>query len=306
MGPRESQSSPDAVPYSDFGGTGRDVTFLHANGYPRGCYSPLLRALATQNHTLAMLMRPLWPGSRPEAIYSWHVLSDDFLRFLTERGLRRVIAIGHSLGAIVALRAALAAPDRFSALVLLEPVLMSKGRIRAWRLLRAVGAGHRLHAKMRGAHARRRVFPDLEQAFQAYRRHAVFRHFTDAGLRALIDGLTAPAAGGGYRLIYSPEWEARVYYTGVWNDWDLWNGIPALPVPTLLIRGAESDTFEDVACRAVQSANPRIRSQTVANATHLVPLEQPSEVIDVVQQFLEDAGEAPAMAPAPSSRGNIA
>jgi pimeloyl-ACP methyl ester carboxylesterase len=303
--PRQSQLCADAIPYSDFGGTGRDLTFLHANGYPPGCYTPLLRALATQEHTLAMLMRPLWPGSPPEAISSWHVLSDDFLRFLSGRGLRKVIAIGHSLGAIVALRAALAAPDRFTALVLLDPVLMSKGRIRAWRLLRTLGVGHRLHAKIRGAYGRRRAFPDLEQAFQGYRRHAVFRHLSDAGLRALIDGLTTPAEGGGYRLIYSPEWEARVYYTGVWNDWDLWNGLPALNVPALIVRGAYSDTFEDVTSRAVRSVNTRIRTHTVANASHLVPLEQPSEVYQVVQRFLEDAAESRAAALPPSARSSI-
>ena len=299
-GLRQSQASPDAIPFSDFGGTGRDLAFLHANGYPPGCYGPLLGALATRHHTLAMLMRPLWPGSAPDAISSWHVLCDDFLRFLSERELRKVIAIGHSLGAIVALRAALAAPHRFAALVLLDPVLVRKGGIRAWRLLRTLGMGHRLQAKIRGACTRRRIFTDLEQAFQGYRRHAVFQHFSDAGLRALVKGLTTPAAGGGYRLIYGPEWEARLYHTAIWNDRDLWNGIPTLAVPTLLVRGAESDTFDDMTCRAVRSANPRIRTQTVANASHLLPLERPSEVHEVVQQFLEDAAEAPEPAPSPS------
>ena len=55
--------------------------------------------------------------------------------------------------------------------------------------------------------------------------------------------MTKPKANGSFELAYSPEWEARIYYTGIWNDWDLWQNIHRLEIPTLILRGAETNTF---------------------------------------------------------------
>jgi pimeloyl-ACP methyl ester carboxylesterase len=83
---------------------------------------------------------------------------------------------------------------------------------------------------------------------------------------------------GHLRLRCSPAWEARIYATAVWNDLDLRKGLPALGVPTLIIRGAESDTLTEAACRAASRANHSLELGTVEGATHLVPLERPLEV----------------------------
>ena len=70
-----------------------------------------------------MSLRPLWKGSNPAEIKDWNPLSDDLLEFLDERKAGRIIGTGHSIGASVTLRAALSQPDRFQALVLIEPVI---------------------------------------------------------------------------------------------------------------------------------------------------------------------------------------
>ena len=70
------------IPSLDFGGSGEELVFLHANGYPPECYRPLLSRLAEKYHVTAMVQRPLWPESRPEDIDDWRPLTDDFLHFL--------------------------------------------------------------------------------------------------------------------------------------------------------------------------------------------------------------------------------
>jgi pimeloyl-ACP methyl ester carboxylesterase len=284
------------IPFLDYGGSGKSIHFLHANGYPPACYEPLLKIFTSEYHAFGMLLRPLWKGSDPLDITDWNPFSEDLLKFLEEQSCDHLIAIGHSIGATVTLRAALKEPKPFQALVLIEPVFFSPFTMLGWNLARAFSLGHRLQPKIEGALKRRQEFDDLDQVFDGYRRRAIFRFFSDENLRIMIRGLTNPdrinmddgLTREGYKLAFSPEWEARIYFTGIWRDWDLWKGIPRLEIPTLILRGADTDTFWESTSRSVRKRNPRIRIVTMEKSTHLLPLEKPQEVFLITQAFLED------------------
>lgn len=276
------------IPFLEYGGKGQSLHFLHANGYPPACYQPFLENLTTQYHVFGMLLRPLWPKSNPEEIEDWTPFTNDLLQFLDERKFGPVIGMGHSIGAIVTLRAALREPERFRALVLMDPVLFPRYFMLEWNLMRMLGLGYRLHPLINGAVKRRREFDDLDKVFEGYRRRDIFRFFTDDNLRIFIAGMTKPRPDSGYELVYSPEWEARVYYTGIWRDWDLWNSLAKLEIPTLIIRGAETDTFWASTARSVQRLNRRIRIVALEKSTHLLPLERPREVFEIAQSFLKE------------------
>jgi pimeloyl-ACP methyl ester carboxylesterase len=277
--------SKTSIPFTDFGGTGAPLHFLHANGYPPACYDPLFRLLQPHFQVFGMHLRPLWPESAPEGLRDWHPLADDLLRFLSDREAGPVMGVGHSIGGIVTLRAALREPHRFGALVLIDPVLFPPYFIIFWNLMRATGLGWKVHPKISGALNRRRRFDNLDIVFRGYRRRDVFRNFSDESLRAYIAGMTRPHADGGYELIQSPEWEALIYYTGIWRDLDLWRGLKTLSVPTLIIRGARSDTFWAKTADRVQRANPKVRTEAVEDAGHLVPLEFPEQVSRIIMDF---------------------
>jgi len=277
------------IPSQDFGGDGPNLLFLHANGYPPACYRPLLTRLARSNHVTAMLQRPLWEDSRPEDIHDWTSFSDDLLRFLDETESRAPTAvIGHSMGGIAALRAALRQPQKFQRLILLDPVLLPSSFIALWNIALTFKFAHRLHPHILSAKNRRREFDDLDLLFERYRKVPTFKYMDDAALRTYIEGITRPKENGGYQLIYSPEWESHVYYVSIWRDMELWRALPKLKVPTLIIRGAETDTFWKRTARKVTRLNPSIRMETVERATHLVALEQPQEVFEIAQKFSSD------------------
>jgi pimeloyl-ACP methyl ester carboxylesterase len=276
------------IPHFNLDGGGPPLHFLHANGYPPACYNPLFELLHSKYHVFGMLLRPLWEGSRFDGLKDWEPFTDDLLRFLANNGPDPVIGIGHSIGGIVTLRAALRNPVRFHALVLLDPVLFPPYFIRMWNLARLLGIGYRVHPKIRGALKRRREFDDPDLVFRGYRSRDVFRYLSDDQLRAYIQGIIKPKAGGGYELAYAPEWESHIYYSGVWRDMDLWRGLKQLNVPALIIRGAETDTFLESAATLVKRKQPRIRIETVARSTHLVPLERPQEVFDILESFLKE------------------
>lgn len=270
----------------DFHSSGAPLHFLHANGYPPGCYKPLLDLLQANYHVFGMLLRPLWENSRPAEVHDWHIFSDDLLRFLSDYNTDPTIGVGHSIGATVTLRAALRDPGKFRALVLIEPVLFPTSRMILWSFVRAIGLGNRLHPKIPDAFKRRRTFDDLDLVFRGYRNRAVFRYMDDENLRIYIEGITKPSANGGYELAFSPEWEARIYYTGL-RDFDIWHQLPKLKVPTLFIRGAETDTFWEEAANLVKRKQPKARVEVLEKSTHLLPIERPKEVFEILQSFLK-------------------
>ena len=269
----------------DLGGNGTPLHFLHANGYPPECYQPLFEHLQTQYHVFGMKLRPLWDDTKPEEIKDWHPLSDDLLRFLSDRETAPVIGIGHSIGAVVTLRAALRNPGKFRALVLIDPVLFVPSFMINWHIIRVLGLGERLHPLIQGAKKRRRTFNDLETIFRGYRSRKVFQYMSDENLKIYIAGITKEKTDGGYELVYSPEWEAQIYRTGM-HDFDIMRDLPKLEVPTLIICGAETDTFLESMARLVKKKNSKIQIHTLERSTHLLPLEYPQEIAIITKSFL--------------------
>jgi pimeloyl-ACP methyl ester carboxylesterase len=276
------------IPYTDFGGDGKNLHFLHANGYPPACYLPLIELLKSQYHVSAMHLRALWPNSDPKEIRDWRPLADDFMLYLDQQADGRSIAIGHSVGAIIALRAALRRPDYFKALILMDPVLFLPNFIALWNLAKVLGLGYKLHPLINNALKRRRKFDDLGKLFAAYRRKQIFRYFSDNSLWAYIHGMVKPSGAQEFELVYSPEWEAQIYDSGIWKDMDIWRGLPDLKIPILIIRGAETDTFAQATANRFKRIRPTTEIITIEKSTHLVPLEKPQETYQTIHAFLKE------------------
>ena len=275
------------LPSLNFGGSGPELHFAVANGYPAPTYRRLLAALAETHHVQAMVPRPLWEGSRPEALATWEPLVEDLIQYLDERGARGWVGVGHSLGAVVGTAAALRRPDLFRALVLIEPVFLQPSLLALYGLFQRLGLAGRVHPLVPGARRRRRTFESAAGMFDRYRRAAVFSRLDDAALRDYTEAALRPQpnAGEALTLAWTPEWEARIYETGPLN---LWSGLKRLKPPMLAIRGGESDTFTAARVRALRQALPRARIVEVAGASHLVGLEQPEVVARLIREFLAE------------------
>ena len=58
-------------------------------------------------------------------------------------------------------------------------------------------------------------------------------------------------------------------------------------MPLLVIRGAESDTFDEGAVKALRSRLPQARLIDMPDSGHLVPLEKPGGVASLILDFLD-------------------
>lgn len=276
------------IPALDFGGTGPPLHLATANGYPAPAYRRLIATLTTHYHVQAMVPRPLWPGSRPEILDNWQPLVDDLVQFMDERGARGWVGVGHSLGAVVSIAAALRRPELFRALVLIDPVFLHPAVMALFSLFQKLGLGERVHPLAPGARRRRRVFESEAAMFNRYRRAAVFARLDDDALRDYVAAALRPATGGRLELAYSPEWEVRVYITGPLN---LYGSLHRLKPPVLAVRGALTDTFSPAGVRRLQRHLPHAHVVDVAGAGHLVPLEQPEKVGKLIHAFLDNLSD---------------
>ncbi len=280
------------IPFHDFGGppnlpagTGW-LHFHHANGYPPQAYRLLLERLCQQHHVLAMRMRALWPGEDAAQLKDWRLFSDDLASFLDQQGIQRLVGVGHSIGATTTLRLALRQPQRFQALVLIDPVLFPLRMVLLWKLIYRLSLGYRVHPLVKGALKRRNRFESRAAMFANYRQKPIFSRMSDESLAAYVDALACEQPDGQMQLCYPPAWEARVYVTSMRADLALWRDLPTLKPPVLVIRGADTDTFGEPAARLFQQKLPQARLVSLPDTTHLVPLEAPQAVFEHIQTFL--------------------
>jgi pimeloyl-ACP methyl ester carboxylesterase len=267
----------------DLGGHGPFVHLAPANGFPPATYRQLARDLAQGYHVVSLLPRPLCPGSRPESAPDWHPLADDLIRGLDGLGLSGIVGLGHSIGGVLTLWAAIERPDLFRAVILVDPVIFPPSML---RLMRAGGALHlaRRIPLVRAALHRRRLFPDRQACFDHYRGKPLFDRWSDSGLWDYVDAGTHLRPDGQLELLYPPEWEAHIFAT---TPTAVWRGVSRLRLPALLVRGEHSPTFLPAAQERLLRLLPRAQSVTIRDAGHLVPMERPHDVASAILEFLE-------------------
>src|SRR5688572_23540526 len=122
---------PVPQPLIELGGDPSNPALIHiapANGFVPQTYLPLLRPLMEQYRVVSLPPRALWGDEQPAAASGegWVQLGEDFLAGIAAFGLENVIAVGHSFGGVASMMAALKQPERFRALILLDPTILAQ------------------------------------------------------------------------------------------------------------------------------------------------------------------------------------
>ena len=272
----------DRAPWIDFGGTGADVHIAHANGFPPESYRAFATALATRFHVVGSGLRPLWPGADPAGLRDWRDLAADLRTLLRARLPGGLFGVGHSVGAVTTMLVSVDDPSLFRALVLIDPVLFCGFRAWSWGWMKRLGQGRRLPL-VQGALRRREGFASHADARAAYAGRSIFARWQPDCLDDYIRSAFVPRPDGGVGLAYPRAWEARVFET---TPHDAWGTVRRVRVPTLVLRGADTDTFLPQAAVKFLRACPSARVIDVPGVTHLLPMEQPAVVAGLVGDFL--------------------
>jgi pimeloyl-ACP methyl ester carboxylesterase len=278
--------------------TGAPLVFIHANGYPPEAYRRFLEPFLDRYQVEAVYLRPFWPGSDSDQFRDWRDFRDDYLVYLRSRtdlplpdptrpSSRPLIGMGHSVGAMTTLMAAIQQPEYFRLLVLIEPVLFTHARGTLMRLIAPLMIMRRIYPLIRGTLKRKTDFQDREAMYQNYRGKSIFKLLSDEVLRDYVSGLAAENPDGTVRLKYSPDWEARIYETAGVADWYVWENLSRVNCPVLVLRGETTDTLLPPVLASMVADLPHGTGINVLGAGHLLPLEKPRQTAGIIVDYLE-------------------
>jgi pimeloyl-ACP methyl ester carboxylesterase len=198
-------------------------------------------------------------------------LTDDVLFTVGDHS--SLVGVGHSCGGAVIARAAALAPDLFSSVILIEPIIFPPpfGRVNI--------------PLARAAQRRRNRFPSREAAYERFVSGPMATWQPDA-LAAYVDfGFIDD--GNGVAIKCAPAVEADVFREGAnHNTWDL---VPDISVPVTIVSGESSETHTQPFLDALggQFADPTMVA--VPGTGHFLPMERPDAVAAIVAQALADS-----------------
>lgn len=263
--------------------------FVHATSFCADGWRPTIetvqQSIARPLRAVAIDQRGHGGSDAPAdpAAYEWTRLAEDVAaiasKLVAEDPLQTpLIGVGHSSGATALLAAAGMHPERFAALVAIEPVLWSEPASRSADSF----AGSRFLAS--AARRRRDRFGSPGEARERLRAKPPYQHFDPAAFDAVLRG-TLAADGDGVKLISSSEREAACYDGAA--ALELWPLAARIRAPLLLVLGEHGAVAPALRDRLVASA-PSAQIVTIPGGSHFVALEKPREVGAAIAHFLAE------------------
>ncbi|MFF7985714.1 alpha/beta fold hydrolase [Streptomyces sp. NPDC007901] len=235
-------------------GDGPDLVLLHGVGLDRSMWARCLPPLAARHRVTLVDLRGHGASPRAEEGVSLAELATDVAELLD--GPAHVV--GFSLGALVAQQLAVVLPELTASLTLVSSVA---GRSQEER---AAVAGRRERARA---------------DFKASARAAVERWFS-AEWRA-----REPELAG--ELLTTLLANDRTSYLACYDvfataDAGLWPLLPDIAAPTLAVTGADDPGSTPEMSRRLAARIPDAYVRMIPGARHLLPLERPAELTEVV------------------------
>lgn len=253
--------------------------FAHANSFPASVYHKMLGALANDyciiqtdciGHDPAYPVTDCWPQLVAEAIAC-----------IEQQASHPVIGVGHSLGGVLMLYAAVARPDLFKSLVILDAPLLGPWRAGGIWLAKKLGFIKRV-TPGGNTLSRRDCWASTAMVAEYFARKTMFARFDPDCLHDYAEYGTVDDGEGGRRLKFRPVIEHAIYCT---LPHDIAHCAGQLSLPACYIAAEQSPALRPSDFRFIQRAlGMRVLSQY---GSHLFPLEYPLETARLIHQQIQ-------------------
>jgi pimeloyl-ACP methyl ester carboxylesterase len=243
---------------------------LHAH-----VWSHFARAFRSRFHILAVDQRGHGDSAwAPEEHYHLHEYYEDLRAVIEGRGLKRVVLVGHSLGARVGMLYTHLHPDSVERLVLVD-----------------MGAGLPPAAATADFSRITETPPPRDFATPAEAIQYLGGILTQAPKamieESVIHGIRAKPDGR-YTWKYDPVLGGRPVPRPGAREWDLWEVIRTIACPALLLRGEYSRVVTPEIAERMGKDMPDCRVERIDRAGHALFTDQPEAFAASVERFLAD------------------
>lgn len=253
------------------------IHFAHGNGFPSLTYSELLRRLETQ-YDLCYIDRI---GHNPDypVTDNWEHLVAEVIDSVRQQSKKPVIAVGHSLGGVLSLVAAIEQPQLFKSVIMIDSPLLGPVKSTMLRLAKALGVIDRITPAFR-TRGRRIFWKNREDLIVYLKSRDLFKTFTEQCLKDYIDyGLDKNEEG--YFLRFNRHIEYMIYRT-IPHGLGLYEG--QLKIPASVIYGNKSTVVYNMDIRYMKR-HYQIEAYQLPG-THMLPFEDPEGVAEMIFSIL--------------------
>lgn len=217
-----------------------------------------------QDYFLVILVDLRNHGRSPHTnTHSYAEMAEDVVHLLDKEGISAVNVLGHSMGGKVAMQMAFDFPERVRKLIVVDigPKAYPAGHDEIFDALKAVNLS--------------------EVNYRADAEKILLEKIANYGVRQFLLKNLQRNGDGSYSwkfnlaVLYQEYMQIRGAVTG-----------DAAEIPTLFIRGGDSDYISNADWEEIFKLFPQARLETIPNAGHWVHAEQPDALYGVVKQFL--------------------
>jgi lipase len=276
-----SQVIGDAcLQYLSYGAGEPTIIFMHATGFLPWLWHPIARELSESYRIIAPYFCDHRKTEPEMGGLSWMTLAEDLCALCQGLGLKNPYLVGHSMGATVMTIANATHGSIAEGMIIIEPIFLPEDFYR-------VRIGVEDHPLASRSIKRRDQWGSISEAKEYLRSRSLFKRWDDEMLDLYIRFGMHESENGGLRLACSPRREASLFMGGM--QYDPWPMLPRVTCPVLVVEGEESDNRHFIDLRRAASLFPRGSHRLVKGAGHLIPMEKPTEMIEIICDFF--AGE---------------
>lgn len=270
--PSESRHTVNGVELTCFSwpGDGPAVLLVHATGFHARVWDQVLNRLQGRR-AIAVDVRGHGRSEKPSGPYQWRTLAQDLVSLMETLELSDILGVGHSMGGQLVARAAALQPERFRALLLVDPAFGPEDG-------HAEGPSGLEHVLRRKA-----FWKSPHEMFERFQGRAPFASWEEAVLRDYCEfGLLRTGEGEGWELACPPEVEAAVYQGAA--EGGAYEELSRVTAPVRVLLGRElpeghprpldgSTTHHDLFRHL-----PQAESFRFSQHSHFLPMEAPGLV----------------------------
>jgi len=269
----------------DFGGSGPLALLHHANGFCAAVWAPVAAALSRHFRVIAMDARGHGGSSKPmaEGSYQWGWFGRDAIgvadALCREHGAASLaLGLGHSFGGTALVTASAHRPALFDRLALVDMIVPPRPGSELEVLRRAQGTPF-----ADGARRRRAVWPSRDAAREKWLGKELFAGWDPRVFELYLAEGLRDRPDGQVELACPPEIEAAIFDAN--SSLDVLELASKVRVPALILWArAGNFPYSHFESLAEQMLAAELR---VADAGHLVPMENPELVVREVLRFVQ-------------------
>ena len=262
--------------YLSYEGGPDAIVFLHATGFLPWMWHPIARNIAPAFRCIAPYFCDHRIIDPDKGGLSWMTLADDMSAFLHGIGVTAPFLVGHSMGATVLTIASAAFNVRPRAMILIEPIFLPEDFYR----MELRVEDHPLASK---SIRRKNYWEDRQEASAYLRSRPLFKNWDDEMLELYLQYGMSTGDTGGLKLACSPQREASLFMGGM--KFDPWPVLSKVSCPVLILEGELSENRSFIDLKKAASLFPRGAYRLVEGAGHLIPMEKPGEITDIIRSF---------------------